>query len=113
MTKPGETDGFKASDFVGEIVRYMNPAELDWAVVNASVISSSTQRAYEKEGSYLVDVDFEEISKFVGGTIAAPLSAGELPLRHEPSRTAKAIFRAIGAGRLSQEVDKRSVPTIA
>lgn len=113
MTKPGETDGFTASDFVGELVRYMKPARLDWAVVNASVVSSSVQIAYENEGAYLVDVDFEEISKYVGGTIAAPLSVGELPLRHDPSRTAKAIFRAVDAGRLSQPVRSRSVPTVA
>ena len=39
MTKLGETDDFKVSDFVGEIIRYMGGPSLDWVMVNTQEVS--------------------------------------------------------------------------
>jgi uncharacterized cofD-like protein len=113
MTKLGETDGFTASDFVREISRYLEPARLDWAVVNTGIPGQGVQMAYEKEGAHLVELDLNEVGKYVSGTIAASLAYSELPLRHDPAMTAEAIFQAIDAGRLVSEPGFRPVFTIA
>ncbi|MCZ6614821.1 MAG: YvcK family protein, partial [Chloroflexi bacterium] len=52
MTKLGETDGFKASDFVREITRYMNGPNLDWALINTRSISEAVQETYRGESAH-------------------------------------------------------------
>ena len=98
MTKHGETDGFKASDFVREVTRYLKPAQINWAVVNSAMPPEAIQRAYEAENAYVVSSDLEEVRRLVGAILAAPLASAELPLRHDPERTAIAVLKAIGAG---------------
>ncbi|MEI2420106.1 2-phospho-L-lactate transferase CofD family protein, partial [Arthrospira platensis SPKY2] len=51
MTKRGETDGFRASDFVREFERYAGDARLDWAIVNTAIPEAAVQAAYDHEGA--------------------------------------------------------------
>ena len=46
MTKLGETDVFKASDFVRKMIGYMGGSRLDRALINTRVVSEEIQRAY-------------------------------------------------------------------
>ncbi len=110
MTKLGETDGFKASDFVSEVARYLAPARLHWAVVNTSVPSQAVLAAYEAEGAYPVRPDVDAVSAHVSGIVAARLAASELPLRHDSRRTAEAILQSISAGRMSDRVEVSARP---
>ena len=115
MTKHGETDGFKASDFVREVGRNLEPGQVDWAIVNSSMPAEAIRRAYETENSYVVVPDLEEVQRSVGGILSAPLATAELPLRHDPERTASAVLKAMDAGPVGPEltgakVSRRSCP---
>ena len=99
MTKLGETDDFKASVFVREIVRYLGTSAPDWVVVNNQAIPEEIQRAYAPEGARPVEVDMEELQRYVPFTYGRPLANNRQPLRHDPSSIARAILSVIGSGR--------------
>src|SRR5581483_5810714 len=50
MTKPGETDLFKASNFLGEVVDYLGQPCLDLVLVNASSLTAEVLDHYRQEG---------------------------------------------------------------
>ena len=100
MTKQGETDGFKASDFAGAMTSYLGPGNLDWAIVNTAAPTAAIAKAYEGEGAEFVNPDLDEVGRHVKGIIAMSLATNGLPYRHDPDRTAAAIFQALEAGRV-------------
>lgn len=58
MTKYGETDDYKASDFAAAILRYMGRTKLDYLIVNAqSAIPPASARKYKLENAAPVEVD--------------------------------------------------------
>ena len=101
MTKPGETDGFKASDFIIEVSNYLSPGKVDWALVNTATPTPDVLQAYETENACIVEPDLDVVSKYVYGTISKGFALIEVPLRHDPDSTADAIFQASNVGRLS------------
>ena len=101
MTKRGETDGYRASTFVRQITRYLGSTALDWVLVNTGIPARAIQQVYQEEGAYVVECDLEEVSKYVNGTAATSLAVDEVPLRHDPDKTAAAILQVLDAGRLS------------
>lgn len=100
MTKQGETDSFKASTFAGTMMGYLDPGNLDWAIVNTAAPTVAVVKTYEGEGAKFVNPDLDEVGKYVKGIIAISLAADGLPYRHDPDRTANAIFQALEAGRM-------------
>ena len=92
MTKLGETDGFKASDFVREMLTYLRAPALDWAIINTRLPSPSALEAYQREGAYPVEPDLEQVARYVSSILTAELASDELPLRHDAQRTAAAIL---------------------
>jgi uncharacterized cofD-like protein len=110
MTKRGETDNFKASDFLREVTRYLGRANLDWAVVNITTPSAAIQQAYVEEEAYPVEADLEDVKGYVNGVLAAPLATNELPLRHDSQRTAEVILQLMAAGRVTQGSSRSSLP---
>ena len=103
MTKLGETDDFKASDFVREIARYLGASVPDWVVVNNQAIPEDIQRAYAPEGARPVEMDMEELHRYVPSTYGRPLANNRQPLRHDPSSIARAILSVIECGRPANE----------
>jgi 2-phospho-L-lactate transferase/gluconeogenesis factor (CofD/UPF0052 family) len=57
MTKAGETDGFKASDFLRELVDYLGEPCLDVAIFNGDSLPEDVIAAYAREGQSPVEVD--------------------------------------------------------
>ena len=100
MTKQGETDDFKASDFTREMTRYVGSGNLDWVLVNIVKPAAKVLEAYEGEGARFVIPDLDEVGKHVRGIIALSFAADGLPLRHDPDRTSSAIFQALETGRM-------------
>ena len=100
MTKLGETDSFKASDFVREMNRYMSANSLDWALINAREIPEGIRNIYESEGSLPVPSDLKAVRKHVPGVFATFLSNNEIPLKHEPDRIAEAAMAIASLGRV-------------
>jgi len=59
VTQPGQTDGFRASDHVRAVERYLGPGVLDHVIVNSKVPPPQILAAYQAEGSGLVVDDLD------------------------------------------------------
>ena len=113
MTKQGETDDFKAWDFIREMTRYVGPGNLDWVLVNTVMPATSVLEAYEGEGARFVSPDLDEVGRHARGIIAMSLASDGLPLRHDPDRTSSAIFQALETGRIPRQPGEDLPPAMA
>jgi uncharacterized cofD-like protein len=92
MTKHGETDGYRASDFVGEIHRYLG-GRVDRVLVNDGPFPSEVLTQYAKEKSEPVVADRARLSRLVPNVIIEHLNLEDDSLaRHDPERIVRAIF---------------------
>jgi uncharacterized cofD-like protein len=110
MTKRGETDEFRASDFAAQITRYLDGRKPDWVVVNTEPISAAAQRLYAAEGAHQVEVDRTDLDRFALNVYAGALAAEETTLRHDPDILAAAVLRLAG---LKDAADHGSGPPAA
>jgi len=92
MTKHGESDGFKASDFVKEIKVYLEDGKLDYAIVNKDTFPERITKRYEKEKAYPVEDDTEEVKKLAKNVVTKPLAAAGTLLRHDSGKIARIII---------------------
>lgn len=97
-TKPGETDGYSASDFVNMFHFYLGKlGRLDYVIANKNNIEKEIIDIYKKEGQVLVRVDKENIKKLdkkirvIHKPVAGYIKTQHL-LRHDPIKLAKAIL---------------------
>jgi len=92
MTKHGESDSFKASDFVKEIKTYLENGKLDYVVVNKETLPDKLLKRYEKEKAEPVEADVVNVQKMVKNVVAKPLiQAGNL-LRHDTGKIARIVI---------------------
>ncbi|KKU03726.1 MAG: hypothetical protein UX95_C0029G0004 [Candidatus Woesebacteria bacterium GW2011_GWD1_47_21] len=98
-TKPGETDSYKASDFLKALLFYLDaPGRLDFAIVNDNHLDSEILEIYKGEGQNLVEVDDEKIhklepkAKIIRKPVSVYLRKDHL-LRHDPQKLALEILR--------------------
>jgi uncharacterized cofD-like protein len=92
MTKHGETDGYKASDFVNVINRYLG-ARVDRVLVNNGQFPPDIVKTYQQEGSEPVAVDQTQLKQVVPHLIVTRLNLeGDSLARHDPERVVQAIF---------------------
>ena len=91
VTKQG-TYGFKASDFAGEIERYLKRS-LDRIIVNTKIPTKETQRKYLGEKSQIVEDDLPEDARVVRAELVGEYtSERKTLLRHDPIKTAREIM---------------------
>lgn len=92
MTKHGETDGYKASDFVNAIHRYLG-GRVDRVLLNRGTFSPDVLKMYAEEGSTPVIIDHAELSRLVPSIVVEQLNLEDDTLaRHDPERLVQAIF---------------------
>ena len=96
MTKFGETDNFKVSDFIKEVRRYLGPAggKMKTVLVNNRIkkIPLSVLKRYKKERAFPVEIDKEACSSLgVELRIGALAAVGQM-YRHDSDKLAKAIL---------------------
>jgi len=93
MTKFGETNYFKASDFVKIISDYLGPNVLDFVLINKTRPGFKRLAAYVKEKADFVEPDIEEFNKLKFGLtpIQADLVRDRGFVRHDPEKVARAI----------------------
>ena len=97
MTKPGESDGFKASSFVKLLMDYLGTGEpLDYLVVNDSPVPPRLLARYASDRQFPVELDREECSQVVKEIIVGPVLASGVYLRHDPSALARTIMEIVG-----------------
>jgi uncharacterized cofD-like protein len=104
MTKLGETDDFKASDFVRQIVHYLNGPHLDWALINTQEIPLTVRQAYFAEGARPVVYDVEDVRSQVPGVFVTHLGNNQVPLKHDHSRIAESVLRIADMGRIQNPI---------
>lgn len=100
MNKYGETDGFRASNYIGEIGKYMNglangnahKVHLDAAILNRGSYPRKLLRKYGKEKASPVEVDLDEVRPLVPRIVVRDLMTKETLLRHDPDKLARAIL---------------------
>ncbi len=96
MTKPGESDGFKASDFVREIQTYLGSrSALEYAIVNSEPLPDKVIQRYKAEGSDPVEFDEAACRELVANVVARPLVAVGNFVRHDPKRLAQTIIELL------------------
>jgi len=105
MTKYGQTFGFKASDFILEIEKYLGKKIIDFVLVNSNRdIPKSILKRYEEEKAKLVEDDLKEsYFKIIRADFLSPVevkkAAGDSLkrsiLRHDSGKLAKVILDKI------------------
>jgi uncharacterized cofD-like protein len=93
MTKHGETDGFRASDFVREIDRYLEHP-LDRVILHDGSFPDDLLEPYAAKQQYPVVADVSEVRKLAPEVIVEPVLAvhGGSLVRHDARRLVRAIF---------------------
>ncbi|GCE11414.1 gluconeogenesis factor YvcK family protein [Tengunoibacter tsumagoiensis] len=92
MTKHGETDGYKASDFVNEIHHYLG-ARVDRVLVNDSSFPVDVLKTYHNEQSEPVEIDTARLARLVPNLVVEQLRLeGDSLARHDPERVVRALF---------------------
>ena len=85
VTKPGETEGYKLSDFLLEALRYLGLKQpLDVVVANAELAGGSP-----------VEIDAEACRDLARRILVRPVAGEDDPWRHHPDRTAQAILEGV------------------
>jgi len=96
MTKHGETDGYKASDFVEAIHRYLG-GRVDRVIVNDGPFMPEVLDMYAQEKSEPVMVDRARLTRLVPNVLIEHLNLENDRLaRHDPERLVRAIFPTRG-----------------
>ncbi len=100
MTKHGETDGFRASDFVRVLQRYLG-GPLDRLVLHRGPIPDRMVERYSAEQQLPVEADIDTVQALVPELVVSDLAAvGDRLVRHDAERLIRAIFSRPPAMRL-------------
>lgn len=100
MTKRGESDGFKASDFIRVMLEYLGSEDaLDAVLINSTEVSAKVRVRYESEGSYVVEADLDNCRRLVPQVVFQPLATVSTYLRHDSDRLAETVLDVIGTSR--------------
>jgi uncharacterized cofD-like protein len=96
MTKAGESDGFKASDFLRTISEYLGSAgSIDYCLVNNTRLHDRLRQRYANFGQHQVVSDVENCRPYVRNVVEAPLMMEGLYVRHNPDALADAIMSTV------------------
>jgi uncharacterized cofD-like protein len=92
MTKHGETDGYRASDFVREIHRYLG-GRVDRAILHDGAFPDHVVRAYAEQQQHAVEPDVAAVREHVPLVhVEHLLTIGHDLVRHDAERLVQAAF---------------------
>ena len=98
MTKPAESNGFKASDFVRLLLEYLGTDKpLDYMVVNSTEFPDPLLERYAADGQYPVELDHDNCVGLVNEVLFKPVLAAGVYLRHDPNALAQIIMDAVSS----------------
>ncbi|MEK7616583.1 MAG: gluconeogenesis factor YvcK family protein [Patescibacteria group bacterium] len=98
MTKMGETDYFKASDYLSAFTYYLGDKnKINFMIVNENGLDKEVSKVYKKDKQQPVETDEEAVKKIAPNLkiIKKPLAiyhVREHLFRHDPQRLAKTIL---------------------
>lgn len=91
MTKHGETTGFKASDFLKEIIEY--GGHPDFIVCNTGTGSPKLLQKYKSQNQFPVVVDEDKIKVMRVQLVKGEVMSGEEIIRHDSERLADLLVK--------------------
>ncbi len=93
MTKHGETDGFKASDFVREIHHYLG-GRVDRVILHDGSFPDHLKELYAEQQQHTVIPDVERVKEMVPEVVVDRLIAIRTDhyVRHDPERLVRAVL---------------------
>jgi uncharacterized cofD-like protein len=91
MTKHGETDGYRASDFVRQLHHYLG-RRVDTVLVHNGRFPPELLARYEAEGAQPVEADLDTLRALVPRVIAGTFATTEVLIRHDAERVVLAIW---------------------
>ena len=96
MTKPGESNGFQASNFLALLTEYLGTRQpLDFLLVNNTPLPPRLLHRYAADGQHPVILDEPACMPVVGRIVQRPLLAPGVFLRHDPGALAAAIMEIV------------------
>lgn len=98
MAKMGETDNFKASDYLKAFIYYLGKRKIDYIVANSNGLDSEILKVYKKDKQQPVEIDEEVCHKIAPKTkiIKEPLAIYHIRehlFRHDPEKLAKVLLK--------------------
>jgi uncharacterized cofD-like protein len=91
MTKWGETNGYAASDFVRELLRYSGLDKADVAICNTEPMPQELMDNYAKEQKYPLVCDNENLKKYAGKIVTGDFFSSADIARHDPEKIGRVI----------------------
>ncbi len=101
MTKHGETDGYRASDFVSKICDYIG-APVHRVILHDEIFPDDILSAYAAKAQYPVEADVENV-KALGPQVVTKASVHAVHgnfVRHDPERLLQALVGEMAAERV-------------
>ena len=99
LTQPGETDGFKVSDHITVIEKYLGKGMIDVVIANTGKITNNMKVLAKSEGKEAVKIDDNKLEKMGVHVIAENLfKIEEGYVRHDALKTAFLIFSYLMEG---------------
>ncbi len=99
ITQPGETDGFKVSDHIKVLEKYLGENTIDVVIANNAEIPNDMTLLAKSEGKDPVAIDYEELQKKNIEVIAEKIFKVEDGyIRHNSLKTAYLIFSFLMEG---------------
>lgn len=96
MTKWGETTNFKGSDFAKILLSYLNRESIDYILCNNAPIENFLKERYEKEKSFQVIIDSNDIKKYADKIIEKDLLLQtEDIIRHDPQKISRVLMELL------------------
>lgn len=95
MTKPGETTGFAASDFLSEVTRYLGGRPVDFIVCNDKLGSHDLLARYARQLAFPVAIDKDAIDAMGVRLISSDLITEPDLIRHDPGKLAGLIISLV------------------
>ena len=108
MTKRGETPSFKASNFLHELLNYLEAGTtIDYLVLNSAPVPERLLQRYAREGAHPVEVDVEACRSLGAKAVTAPLLSAATYLRHDPALTASLVLRIASGAEAGRRARRR------
>ena len=96
VTKPGETEGYRLSDFLRETLGYVATAEpFDLVLADSVGAPAPAGVDHPSAGSPAVVVDAEACAAYARRLVVRPLASDDAPWLHDPQRTGRALAEAL------------------
>ena len=89
-TKCGETTGFKASDFLKTIEKYLVHSTIDYVIINKTKPSFMRLKPYIEQKAEIVEADLENFGTKPILIVSDMLKSNGL-IRHDPEKIAKVV----------------------